>query len=161
MNNEFESSMIANSTTFLYTTSIHMQTTHYKYTGDSVVHVRTHLLTSDFGSSTRGDSSYYANHTIWPHKHAILYAPMAKIQLSASMVQCQPSTDVLLKFSNSRPISSGHDVIHTPTSFPVWALLWQLWLSYPLRASVKCTQCYPPEVLTRIVQSTTKLNDKI
>ena len=30
------------------------------------------------------------------------------------------------KSSNSHPISSGHDVIHTPASFPIWGLLWQL-----------------------------------
>ena len=40
---------------------------------------------------------------------------------------------------NSQPISSGHDVIYTPATYPVWGLLWQCWLSYPLRASVNCT----------------------
>ena len=37
-------------------------------TGDSVVQVRTVLITSDFGSSARGErhNSYCANHTIWP-----------------------------------------------------------------------------------------------
>ena len=46
------------------------------------------------------------------------------------------------KFPNSQPISSGHDIIHTPAPFPIWDLLWQLWLSYPLHVSVNCTQCY-------------------
>ena len=36
-----------------------------------------------------------------------------------------------------RTISSGHDVIHTPVPFSVWVFLWQWFLSYPLRASVK------------------------
>ena len=36
-----------------------------------------------------------------------------------------------------RTISSGHDIIHTPSPFSVRGLLWQWWLSYPLRASVK------------------------
>ena len=40
---------------------------------------------------------------------------------------------------NTQPISSGHDIIHTPAPFPVWCLLWPWWLSYPLRASVNCT----------------------
>ena len=44
---------------------------------------------------------------------------------------------VFLKSSDSQPISSGHDVIHTPGLFPVWCLLWQWWLSYSLRTSVK------------------------
>ena len=62
---------------------------------------------------------------------------------------------------NSQPISSGHDVSHTPASFPVWGLLWQWWLLYPLRASVNCTQWYAPEFFTQIVQSPTKQNDKL
>ena len=40
---------------------------------------------------------------------------------------------------NFQPISSRHDVIHTPASFPVWGLLWQSPVSYPLRTSVNCT----------------------
>ena len=90
------------------------------------------LLTSDFGSSTRGErhNSYYADHTIWPHKRAA-YPVMFKIsvgrnpkkktttssmvkiqlstsdsmagtQLSACMVQCQSSTDSFTKYSNSQ-----------------------------------------------------------
>ena len=38
-----------------------------KYTGDSVVQVQTHLLTSDFGSSTRGERQFlkvFRNHTM-------------------------------------------------------------------------------------------------
>ena len=38
-----------------------------KYTSDSVVQVRTHLLTSDFGSSTRGERQFlkvFRNHTM-------------------------------------------------------------------------------------------------
>ena len=38
-----------------------------KYSGDSVVQVRTHLLTSDFGSSTRGERQFlkfFRNHTM-------------------------------------------------------------------------------------------------
>ena len=42
-----------------------------------------------------------------------------------------------------RTIASGHDFFHTPASFPIWGLLWQLWLSYPLHASVKL---YPMSV---------------
>ena len=41
------------------------------------------------------------------------------------------------KSSILRTIASGHDVIHTPASFPIWGLSWQLWLPYPLRTSVK------------------------
>ena len=65
------------------------------------------------------------------------------------------------KYPNSQPIASGHDIIHTPVSFPIWGLLWQLWLSYPLHASVDCTQCLCTWTKSRIVQSPTKLNDKI
>ena len=45
------------------------------------------------------------------------------------------------KYPNSQPIASGPDVIHTPVTFPIWGLLWQLWLSYPLCVSINCTQC--------------------
>ena len=62
---------------------------------------------------------------------------------------------------NSHPISSGHDVIHTPAPFPVWGLLWQWWWSYPLRPSVNCTQRLCTWTKSWIVQSPTKLNDKI
>ena len=136
-----------------------------KAQADSVVQVRTVLLTSDFGSSTGGErhNSYYANHTIWPHKraaHPVMFKigrdpktlttssmvkiqlstsnSMAETQLSARVVQCQPSTAAF--FQNPqilRSISSGHDVINTPAPFPVWCLLWQWWLSYPFRTGVK------------------------
>ena len=42
-----------------------------------------------------------------------------------------------------RTIASGHDVIHTPALFPIWGLLWQLWLSYRLCA---CVKLYPMSV---------------
>ena len=45
--------------------------------------------------------------------------------------------------------------------FSIWGLLWQLWLSYPLHVSVDCTQCLCTWTKSRIVQSPTKLNDKI
>ena len=59
------------------------------------------------------------------------------------------STPNYLVFQNPpilRTIASGHEVIHTPASFPFWDLLWQLCLSYPLRSSVSCTRCYVPEL---------------
>ena len=70
-------------------------------------------------------------------------------------------TDCFSKSPNSQPIASGHDILHTPAPFPIWGLLWQLWLSYPLRASVDCTQCLCTWTKSRIVQSPTKLNDII
>ena len=65
------------------------------------------------------------------------------------------------KYPNSQPIASRHDVIHTPVPFPIWSLLWQLWLSYPLRTCINCTQCLCTWTKSRIVPSPTKLNDKI
>ena len=38
-------------------------------------------------------------------------------QLSAYMVQIQLQLPYFSKFSNSQPISSGHDIIHTPAHF--------------------------------------------
>ena len=60
-----------------------------------------------------------------------------------------------------RTIASEHDVIHTPVLFPIWGLLWQLWLSYLLRASVNYTQCLCTWTKNWMVQSPTKLNYKI
>ena len=58
-------------------------------------------------------------------------------------------------------IASGSDVIHTPAPSPIWGLLWQLRLSYPLRTSVKLYPMLCTWTKSRIVQSPTKLNDKI
>ena len=49
----------------------------------------------------------------------------------------KPQQTSFSKSPNSQPIASGHDIIHTPNSFPIWGLLWQLWLSYPLQ---RCSQ---------------------
>ena len=118
------------------------------------------LLISDFGSSTRGErhNSYNANHPQYS-AHLVVQTqflnamvgpnlsppwsdpnfnclPLRKTtQLSVYMAQSQLPTDCL-----------RHDVIHTPGTFPIWGLLWQLWLPYPLCASVNCTQCYSPEL---------------
>ena len=126
-----------------------------KYTGDSLVKVRTVVLTSEFGSSARGErQNYYnADHIIWPHKHAA-HLVMFKISVcrhpknpstfSTAQSQLQlngrelnslstwsnvnPQLTSFLKSSNSQPISSGYDVIHTPASFSVWGLLWHVFL---------------------------------
>ena len=50
-----------------------------------------------------------------------LYASMAETQLSAFMIQSQ-----LTLFQNPpilRTLSSGHNIIHTPASFPVWGFI--------------------------------------
>ena len=87
-------------------------------------------------------------------ENSILYAPMADSficlhgpisnlplhgKTPTSQHHSRTSSGSFSKFSNSQPISSGYDIIHTPASFPVWDLLWQWWLSYPLRMSVNCT----------------------
>ena len=82
------------------------------------------------------------------------------LPLALNSASCLQLTG-FFKSPNSQPIASGHDVIHTPVSFLIWGLLWQLWLSYPLCASVNCTQCLHTWTKSRIVQSPTKLNDKI
>ena len=62
----------------------------------------------------------------------------AQIPLSAvgSQFGILSPTDCFSKYPNSQPIASAHDVIHTPLPFPIWGLLWQLWLPYPLRTWV-------------------------
>ena len=105
-------------------------TKHRRKQANSVVQVQTILLTSDFGSSTRGErhNSNKADHTVWPHKraaHPVMFKTSvgrdpknttassmiiiqlstsnstAGTQLSACIVQCQSWTDSFLKSSNS------------------------------------------------------------
>ena len=67
---------------------------------DSVVQVRTHILTSDFGSSTRGErhNTYYADHTIWPHQRA---AHLAKFKISVGRDPKNPTTSSMVKIQIS------------------------------------------------------------
>ena len=63
---------------------------------------------------------------------------------------------LILKFS------SGHDVIHTPTTFPVWGFIMTMVIViYFARERKTAPNDYTPELLNRIVQSPTKLNDEI
>ena len=61
-------------------------------------------------------------------------------QLSAYIIQSQLPADSFHNLQILKTIVFEHDVIHTLASFPIWGLLWQLWLSYPLPTSVNCTQ---------------------
>ena len=85
---------------------------------------------------------------------------MAETQLSSSMVQFQ-----LTLFQNPpilRTIYSGHDVIDTPDSFPVWEFIITMVIVVSLTREPKnAPNDYAPELFTRIVQSPTKMNDKV
>ena len=178
---------------------------HNTLTGElTVVHVRTFInfLTSEFGSSTRGEREReWERETIL--KSLSYHTILTKLKCSAHLVDRDqknltvrlngrnpnfstpwselnfyclstwPKVDYQLdrspfdnqqgcssvktqltcfsKYLNSPPIASGHDVIHTPALFSIWGLLWQLWLSYPLRTSVNCTQCLCTWTKSRIV----------
>ena len=87
-------------------------------------------------------------------------ASMVQSQLSASMVQSQ-----LTLFQNPqilRTISSRHDVIHIPAPFPVcgFIMIMVIVISF-VRERKTAPNDDAPGLLTRIVQSPTKLNDKI
>ena len=61
-----------------------------------------------------------------------------------------------------RTISSGHDVIYTPAPFPVWGFIMTMVIVISFAHERKTVpNDYAPELLTRIVPSPTKLNDKI
>ena len=136
-----------------------------------IVQVRTVLSTSDFGSSTRRErhDSYYAYHSIWPHKYA---AHPVMFKISVGRDPKNPTTPSMVK-SNSQlptgrnstfclhgPIStfnslffkilkvSGPSLLSMTSStlqplFLSGGLIWQWWLSYPLRA---CVKLYPMTV---------------
>ena len=78
--------------------------------------------------------------------------PTSNTCLNGRQPNCLPTWSKVLSqltlFQNLQilsTIASGHDVIQTLALFPIWGLLWQLWLLYPLRTSVSCAQCYAPE----------------
>ena len=75
---------------------IHIQIHNTRTLAYFVVQLRTHLLTSDFGSSTRseGHNSYYANHTIWPHKRA---AHPVMFKISVGRDPKNPTTSSMVK----------------------------------------------------------------
>ena len=77
------------------------------------------------------------NSIVCLHGPMSTFNSMVRLQLLNIMVGTQ--LNLFQNLPNSQPISSGHDVIHTPATFPIWGLLWQWGLSYPLCASVNCT----------------------
>ena len=90
----------------------------------------------------------------------VLLSPQWQKLNSTSMVQSQ-----LTLFQNPqilRTISSGHDVIYTLAPFPVWGFIMTMVIviSFACKCKTALNDC-APELLTRIVQSPTKLNHKI
>ena len=186
-----------------------------KYTGDFVVQVQTHLLTSNSGSSTWGERQFikvFRNHTMLTtsfngqnptlcpngrNSTIVFHGPTSKsqlpgwtqllnimvgtelfntiiwtqLQLSAIEADnpavcrhCPKSTPNWLFFKIfkfSGPLLPGMMSFTLQPSSPIWGLLWQLWLSYPLCMSIKLYQCLCTWTKSRIVQSPTKLNYKI
>ena len=65
----------------------------------------------------------------------------------------------IIKFSAHRFRAWRHS--HPSRISYLGFLLWHLWLSYPLRTSVNCTQCVRTCTNSRIVQRPTKPNDEI
>ena len=125
---------------------------HVLIQADSVVQVRTHLLTANFGSSAQGErhNSYYADHTIWPHQRAaylaifkisvsrdpkkkpnyIFNGPIStstqsqRTQFSDYMVQCQPSIVVTFKILKFSANLFWAWRHPRASPFPVGGLLW-------------------------------------
>ena len=153
--------------------------TQYKYTGDSVIEVRKFINFWTFFDTRRKrqflkvfriilykQNSQLPGRTPTSQHHD--RTPTSTVGLNGRerncLLQGPMLTFQLTLFQNLQiltTIASGQDVIHTPAPFPIGGLLWQLWLSYPLRASVNCTQCLCAWTKSRIVQSPTKVNDKI
>ena len=110
------------------------------------------FLISEFGSSTRGERDTILNHSILTKlkrsAHLVVFKISIGRDLQNSMIRLQLLNIIVLtqldwppvttnstrlqsstqltcfsKYPNSQPIASGHDVIHTPISFPIWGLL--------------------------------------
>ena len=125
---------------YIYTYANHKYNIHMQITGRLYCSGANGFINFWFWPiAIRGErhNAYYAN-----HPQRAVHLVMFKISVSrdpknpstSSKAQILHSTDSFQNPQILRTISSGHDVIHTPVPFPVWCLLWQWWLSYPLRA---------------------------
>ena len=92
----------------------------------------------------------------------------AQIQLSLQWQKINslsPWSNLIDSFQNPqilRIISSGHDVIHTLAPFPVWVCIMTMVIVISFAHEHKTApNDYAPELLSRTIQSPTKLNDKI
>ena len=108
---------------------------------------------------------YSANH---PNARRILWCLRSlsmeiwKIRLHLQRPKSKSQRTLLQNPQILRTISSGHDVIHTPASFPIWGFIMTMVIViFFAREHKTVPNDYEPEPLTRIVQSPTKLNDKI
>ena len=93
-------------------------------------------------------------------ENSILYAPITEnstICLHGPMSTFNWLFFKIHKFL--RTISSRHDVIHTPAPFPVWGFIMTMVIVISFVHKRKEPQL--TELLTQIVRSSTKLNDKI
>ena len=111
------------------------------------------FLTLVFQHEERETHFYYADCTIWPNKRTV--HPVAPSWTGPA--QSRNSTNVFFKITKF----SAHRFRAWCPIFYLGFLLWHLWLSYPLRVSMNCTQCVCTCTKSRIVQSPTKPNDKI
>ena len=163
------------------------KTGRYKCRQTLLFQIQMGLLISDFGYSTWGETQFlkvFHNHTMLtpPPTFSIscgvkdlnssLPVEIRKTQLFDSIAESPItrlhgpiSTSQLTVFQNPqilRTISSRHDIIHTPAPFPIWGFIMTIVIVISfVRERKTVPNDYAPEILTRIVQSPTKLNDKI
>ena len=89
-------------------------------------------------------------HLQWPKFNSQLNDPIST------------STDFFQNPQILKTISSGHDVIHTPAPFSVWGFSMTMVIVISFAHERKTVlNNYTPELLSRIVQSLTKVNDKV
>ena len=112
---------------------------------------------------------YYADCSIWPNKrvtHPVVsnWTGLAQAQKSTGLARRQKSSNCFFQKSPKFPAPRFRAWRHSHTIAISYLgfLLWHLWLSYPPRTSVNCTQiCAPARALSQMVLSLTKPNDKI
>ena len=145
-----------------------------------LLQIRTGLLISDFGPWRHEERDtilkslcwpYYADHTIWPHLN-VRHISWCLRSLSVEICKTWPHASTAesrlngpistASFQNPQILRTEHDVRHTPVSFPVWGFIMTMVIVISFAHEGKTApNDYTPELLTRIVQSLTKLNDKI
>ena len=87
--------------------------------------------------------------TLGPESESPLASPRDESQLASSSVQSE-LTAFFKNHQNYQPIASGHDVIHTLVSFPIWGFYYDI-----CDCHILCARA-----LSRTVLSLTKPNDK-
>ena len=150
----------------------------YKYRQPLRFQIRTGLLISGFSPWRHEERETqflkaYANHTMLTPPQRVVHLVMFKISIHLCGSRSEKLNRIPQRLKTQLPSFQNSQILRTtsygawryPHSSPIsclWVYYFKYWLSYPLRTSVKLHQrTMHLDQETRIVQSLTKLKDKI